>query len=429
MANQLTNSENALRELQELTDCLYDAYSRMCEKVCAFSDEFAKQLKAERAKLPYQLNLLDELRPNDHRIPENCHSRILCKLLQYKNAQGAYEIYGSLLHYITNRKQTHLEHNEEFGRISIESPVMTQETERIDLWIRDKRYAIILENKINNALDQDEQLKRYIDKTKKEKYKEEDIFVVYLSSDGQEPADQSWGGYKENFANRYVNLSFRYDIYPWLKDMVLPEVRYKDVCLRTALVQYVDYLAGCFYMRETEKQMNMNLDKVIRACFHLENMDKAGQVKVLEEKIEEMREAMDKVRELKDRLRLEMIETWRKQIKEEFPNIIVLESYADEYVYVAVQIEKIEGKPVVVYINEEDGRLFCQVEFRYDSTQEDRVIKEGSKLMVLKDELPEEQPDCIWKWTERDYEATYDLFCRVVKRCIEISDREKGQVA
>lgn len=427
MANQLTNSENALRKLQELTDCLHDAYSRMCKEIFAFSDEFAKQLKAERAKLPYQLNLLDELRPNDHRIYENCHSRILWKLLQYKNAQGAYEIYGSLLQYITNReltnrKQTHLEHNEEFGRISIESPVMTQETERIDLWIRDKRYAIIFENKINNALDQYEQLKRYIDKTK-EKYEEKDIFVVYLSSDGQEPADQSWGGYKENFANRYVNLSYRYDIYPWLKDMVLPEVRNKDVCLRTALVQYVDYLEGRFYLRETEKQMNMNLDKEIRACFHLENMDKAGQVKVLEEKIEEMQEAMDKVRELKARLQLEMM---IEKSKASFPNLI--KPYGQTYV--AVQIEPIDGKPVVVYINEEGGKLFCQVEFHYDLQPQDRVIKEGSKLMALmNDGLTPDGPYCILKWMGRDYEATYDLFRWVVNRCIGISNREKGQVA
>lgn len=416
MANLLTNSENALTELQELTEGVYGAYRLMCEDVFAFSDEFAKRLEAERTKLPYQLNLLDELHPN-----ENCHSRILWKLLQYKNAQGAYEIYGSLLHYITNRKQTHLEQNEGFGKINVEAPVMTQETERIDLWIRDKRYAIILENKINNALDQDEQLKRYIDKTKKEKYKEEDIFVVYLSSDGQEPTDQSWGGYKENFANRYVNLSFRYDIYPWLKDMVLPEVRYKDVCLRTALVQYVDYMEGRFYLRETEKQMNMNLDKVIRACFHLENMDKAGQVKVLEEKIEEMQEAMDKVWELKDRLQLEMM---IEKSKASFPNLI--KPY--EQTYVAVQIEPIDCKPVVVYIGEERGKLFCQVEFHYDLPQEDRVIKKGSKLMVLKDELTEKQPDGIWAWMGRDYAATYDLFCRVVKRCKEISDREKGEV-
>lgn len=153
---------------------MYDAYRLMCEEVFAFSDEFAKRLKAERTKLPYQLNLLDELRPN-----ENCHSRILWKLLQYKNSKGTYEIYGSLLHYITNRKQPHLEHNEELGKISIEVPVMTQETERIDLWIRDKRYAIILENKINNALDQEAQLARYIDKTKKKKSIRR-IFLSYI---------------------------------------------------------------------------------------------------------------------------------------------------------------------------------------------------------------------------------------------------------
>lgn len=71
--------------------------------------------------------------------------------------------------------------------------------------------------------------------------------------------------------------------------MVLPEVRCKDVCLQTALVQYVDYLASRFYIRENEKQMNMNLDKVIRACFHLESMDKAGQGKYWRKKLKRCR--------------------------------------------------------------------------------------------------------------------------------------------
>ena len=48
-------------------------------------------------------------------------------------------------------------------------------------------YAIIFENKIYDANDQEAQLSRYIDKTKECHFDENNIFVVYLSQIGNEP--------------------------------------------------------------------------------------------------------------------------------------------------------------------------------------------------------------------------------------------------
>ena len=106
-------------------------------------------------KLPYHLNIIEELHSN-----ENAHSRILAKLLQYKNQYG-FVIYGSFLNYIVTRNQDKV-----FREITIQDPCITQEEERIDIWIRDKKYAIIIENKIFEAGDQNEQIKRYIGSNK-----------------------------------------------------------------------------------------------------------------------------------------------------------------------------------------------------------------------------------------------------------------------
>lgn len=83
---------------------------------------------------------------------------------------------------------------------------------------------------------------------------------------------------------------------------------------------------------------------------------------------------MDKVRELKDRRHHELInELIIEKSKVSFPNLI--KPYGQTYV--AVQIEPIDGKPVVVYIDEQDRQLFCQVEFHYGYLpKEDRMIKE-----------------------------------------------------
>ena len=217
------------------------------EVLLNFSKEFRKKKEEEENKLPYHVNIIDELHIN-----ENGHSRVLTKLLQYKNEKNEYEILQSLLDSVKQK-------NPNFGEIKITNPTITQEKERIDLWVRDDDYAIIFENKVYNAEDQDAQICRYIERTKEKKYKEEQIFVIYLSRDGKEPDSQSWGEYKESFKSRYIILSFRYDILPWLKSIVIPNVRQKDVFLSSALLQYVDYLEGNKMFRTGSIYYNMNM--------------------------------------------------------------------------------------------------------------------------------------------------------------------------
>lgn len=209
---------------------------------------------AKKKNLPYNINVIDELHAN-----ENAHSRILRKLLQYKDSFYRYRILESLLHYISL-----LEGKEEFAKIEIQKPTITQEKERIDLWIRDKEsgYAIILENKIKGAVDQDAQLARYIQSTRQSGFNEENIYVIYLPSDEHEPADYSWQynnvDYKESFKDRYVNLSFKSHILPWLKEEILPNCIIKEELLISAIKQYIDHLEGLFWMRPSQKKMIMN---------------------------------------------------------------------------------------------------------------------------------------------------------------------------
>jgi hypothetical protein len=70
-----------------------------------------------------------------------------------------------------------------------ENAVVTRETGRLDIWIRDEKskQSIIIENKINNAGDMDEQIDRYFSYAENaRKYKVK--AVVYLSLDGTKKA-------------------------------------------------------------------------------------------------------------------------------------------------------------------------------------------------------------------------------------------------
>jgi hypothetical protein len=210
---------------------------------------------AEKEKTQlYNINVIDELHAN-----ENAHSRILCKLLQYEDSHSQYRILESLLHYISQ-----LEGKSDFAKIKIQAPTITYETERIDLWVRDTKtkYSIIFENKIKGAIDQDNQLARYILKTINQNFHEDNIFIIYLAADEKKPADYSWRyeehNYENQFKDRYVNLSFKSHILPWLKEEILPNCIIKEELLISAIKQYIDHLEGLFWMRPSQKKMIMD---------------------------------------------------------------------------------------------------------------------------------------------------------------------------
>ena len=126
------------QEILNLIDVINSETEKCCSEILRLTDKFAQKYRELLPKMPYNINVIDELHIN-----ENGHSRILTKLLQFKNQDGKYEILESLLKYIVN-----VAHCENFGKIHITKPIITQEKCRIDLWIRDKGYALIFENKV-----------------------------------------------------------------------------------------------------------------------------------------------------------------------------------------------------------------------------------------------------------------------------------------
>lgn len=272
--------------------------------------EVRRCIEQNRHLLPYHLNIIDELHIN-----ENGHSRILCKLLQYKSQLGEYVVLKSLLAYIA-------EQNNEYRFIYIKSPLITQEQCRIDLWVRDRAsgYAIIFENKIYNATDQEAQLSRYIDCTKANGFTDEQIFVVYLSQQGSEPAEQSWGTYKSEYEQRYINLSFRDDILPWLKEYVVPILPDKDHLLRYAVEQYIDYLEGIFGLRTIDKELNMKVEECIK-----EKLGLTGQVlddyRTIRQYQDDINTVLNHLGALKDKVENEMFKEWKTGLIQHFPDL------------------------------------------------------------------------------------------------------------
>ena len=215
------------------------------------------------------------------------------------------------------------EKDSNFKKIKIEKPRITQETQRIDLWIRDKSYAIIIENKVNWAIDQQAQIQRYIDRTRDHKFQESQIYVIYLTPTYEkDPEIQSWGKYYETEirTERYLKLSFRDDIILWLREKVLPNIKIKDVYLRSTIEQYVDHLEGTFSLRTINNKMNMELQKFIEEKLALSGKRPEEALEILIKKEVELQNAISQIELVKEKYRINCFEDWEKRLRIRFPN-------------------------------------------------------------------------------------------------------------
>lgn len=283
--NHITSSFELLTSIQ---NDISESFSRLFDINLNVKEEKKNHL----SQLPYHINVIDELHIN-----ENAHSRILAKILQFRDIRGKYEILESLIDFIKRKKRT-----KDFNRIRVETPIITQEKERVDLWVRDNKAkcALIFENKIYGAIDQESQLYNYIKATKEHGFENDEIYVFYLTKFGDEPSKQTWGNDETKllFAPRFMQLSFREDILQWLKNNILPNIRLKDKYLSSAIAQYVDYLEGLFNIRNINKSLNMKLQKIISDKLQLDSYNELEALNIIQETITDFEEVIGVLKQM-----------------------------------------------------------------------------------------------------------------------------------
>lgn len=301
-------------------------------------EQFSRIYYAEKEKLPYHINLLDDLR-----VDENAHSKILQKLLKYHTSKTLrYEILENFIEFVLEKYPE----KTEFKKILVSLPLITQEVQRIDLWIRDSgKYAIIFENKVKNAIDQKDQLQRYIESTKQAGFGEEQIFVIYLPPTYQkEPDVYSWGHYYEGNiqTDRFLNLSFKDDILPWLKNKLLPEIKLKDKFLISSIEQYIDYLEGLFSLRIDLKKMNMELQKFISEALKLKTIEPEIAINKLNSKKEEIQNLLNQLSDIESKMIQDFFISWSLDLERDYPELRIVGNWesVSNFINIGVVIEK-----------------------------------------------------------------------------------------
>ena len=267
-------------------------------------ENYRSKREEKLGELPFLYNVLEEVRVN-----ENAHTRLLMRLLEYPPALS------SFLDWLHEKDET-------FNPPKTYKPKITAEKHRIDGLIQEKgKYAIIIENKVCGAVEQEGQLGRDIDKCRELGYDQSDIYILYLfDRPGSYPSLQTWGEYRaEQFDGRYLVLSYEQDITPWLKNFLArcEGTDEKTKVLREGVAQYLDYLKLLFKI-DRYTMMKSELTRFIENELELSALFLDSPQETIDLLKDKLKSIDDLEAEVERLLKYYRIKAWGKDTEQEY---------------------------------------------------------------------------------------------------------------
>lgn len=251
----------------------------------------------------------------DSNTREEAHSRILADLLKINFIKESFM--NELL--------------KDFGGFdNCDSYEVKPEDGKIDvrLYSKTEKKIIIIENKINAATEQPNQIARYVmDVANRQKGVEfKDIFVVYLNPDTHSlPSVQSLTLNGKNMFNsvsreQFKVLSYKDDITCWLKEIKNRKEAQEEPLLLSALEQYIYYLEVKFKNTDMDREIKSAIDTIL----HLDNMDAKGKFDVVKSIVDNQRPDFNKsLSEYKSELAIETVDQWKEDMQLAHSNIML----------------------------------------------------------------------------------------------------------
>ena len=293
----------------------------------------------ERKKLPYRFNVLLDANPLEPDV-----SRILAGFFMQKT-NGEYRVLKSFVKTFWDDSLAAMITN---PTISIEETVKGDY--RIDILIYEKdKYAIVLENKIWDAVDQPHQLANYIDAMLSSGYgfSMEQIYVAFLpKTNDHEPSLNSWksqeggGSYKDEFHDRYRLLDFTEKILPWLESSKAVQGINEEYFDHSRFL-FIDFLKRKLDLDSIDKMEQKEIEKKLREHLYTDNaVADAGKLLQMIDKLPRipMDEVVKRLNVLrKDRTKAAMLQ-WKNKLEEDYPDYVIWNDIGGRHMVVGVNV-------------------------------------------------------------------------------------------
>lgn len=294
-----------MKEALRISNLLFQYRLNYYKNGIRLSERVHQIIKTHLDKLPFHLNVIEAACRG--RFKETGHSLVLANLLEHPVIQSSF---------IKN-----------FLNIQHEYMHVTAEKNRIDVALKGKDIFVIIENKVNDAEEMENQIYRYVNEIgiKKYGFTLPQIYVIYLNSTTRTlPSPYSLcDKNKENNVfealekEHFKVLSYKYDIADWLRKLSIEN----EPHIASALDQYIDFLENKFYTSPIYQNMNKEIKDFILKELHIEGLTLQEQITALKNEQEKVTTLLDSIEDLRIELRKEesnrLMREWQSEIEKE----------------------------------------------------------------------------------------------------------------
>lgn len=390
---------------QKYKEIREQVYYGVCNKYKSIK-ELATDVRKMKVQLsylqPYNANLLDILGVN-----ENGHSAIVGKILQFKH-NG---INTFLPSFVCRFLQRELDFNDDKIKITVEK-------HRIDLMIRDDKTVLIIENKIHDACDQHEQLRRYIDIAKHYRYKDENIYLIYIQGDRSDhDTKESLSHYYESFKGRLRVASFRIDILTWLEEDVKPNIQGKDEQLYYFINQYIDHLKGIYSIRKKDEGINMKLNDFIFESMSLDLNNKEQNINRLQEDVNIISDLQSRLNLLLQEQKESIFDDWYNSLKNNYPELDVRKK-SGEYLTKVGVIFNFKGNKISALIEKNNSSIYFGLGKHF--TEDNELNTEMKKISTIILDGGFKSSEWWYGLKYTSYENAFSDLCHVIDETLNV---------
>ena len=276
-----------------------DGYHNLFKMSAIIADIIRQHISQQ----PFHLNVIEAACHGTFK--ETGHSLILAEMLKHPKIQASFL--------------------EKFLNIHHECMDVTAETDRVDVALKGDDIFVIIENKVNGAEEQQNQVYRYIHSVgiNKYGYNLSQIYVVYLNpADRTLPSKYSLcdekmehNAFEEIGKDHYTVKSFKYDITDWLRKISIE----KEPHIVSAMDQYIDFLEHKFHISPLDKTMIKETKDFIFKELQMDGKSFEDQMQILNDQQEKVNELQNTLNTIKKELQLvqshKLMLKWKEEVK------------------------------------------------------------------------------------------------------------------